>query len=221
MKRILLLSLSLLLLSFNLLGQIKVACVGNSITYGYGIKDRDHQSYPAQLQQQLGSEWEVANFGHSGATLLKKGNKPYWNLSEYKAALDFAPDVVIIKLGTNDSKPENWDNNKNDYAPDFKALIDSFRQLPSKPYVIIGLPVQVVEDHWTIKKAILENEITPILKDLIKSEKTGFIDFKKALNGHDDLFPDMIHPNAEGATYMATEAAKRLKKYKRKIEKRK
>lgn len=221
MKRILLLSLSLLLLSFNLLGQIKVACVGNSITYGYGIKDRDHQSYPAQLQQQLGTEWEVANFGHSGATLLKNGNKPYWKVKEYKAALDFAPDVVIIKLGTNDAKNINWDTHAAEYANDYKDMIESFRNLPSKPFVIIGLPVQVVKDKWTIRKTVVENEITPILKDLIKSEKTGFIDYKKALNGHDDLFPDTIHPNAEGATYMATEAAKRLKKYKRKIEKRK
>lgn len=33
---------------------IKVACVGNSITYGAGISNREKNSYPAQLQYYLG-----------------------------------------------------------------------------------------------------------------------------------------------------------------------
>lgn len=218
MKKRFSLTLILLCITLSAFSQIKVACVGNSITYGFGIKDRDNDSYPAQLAKLLGNEWQVGNFGHSGATLLKNGNKPYWNLTEYKAALEFNPDVVIIKLGTNDSKPINWDKHKTEYASDYKALIQSFRDLPSKPFIIIGLPVQVVKDKWTIRKSVVEEEITSILKTLIKSEKTGVINFKKPLEGHDDLLPDFIHPNAEGAGLMAKEAAKRLKKYKQKIE---
>ena len=193
-----------LCISVSIFGQIKVACVGNSITYGYGIKNPEKNSYPAQLAQLLGSEWEVANFGHSGATLLKNGNKPYWNLPEYRAALEFNPDVVIIKLGTNDSKPENWSDHGKEYIPDYKALIESFRALPSHPYVIIGLPVQVVKNTWTIKKEVVENEITPLLKELIKDEKTGVINFRKPLKKHDNLLPDNIHPNKEGAGLMLT-----------------
>lgn len=213
-------SILFLFITLASFGQIKVACVGNSITYGFGIKDRDHHSYPAQLGTLLGTAWEVTNFGHSGATLLKNGNKPYWNLPEYKAALASNPDVVIIKLGTNDSKTINWDSHGTEYASDYKALIKAFRDLPSKPFIIIGLPVQVVKDKWTIRKTVVEEEITSILKDLIKSEKTGYINFKKPLKDHDDLLPDFIHPNAEGARLMAKEAAKTLKKYQKKITKR-
>src|ERR1017187_8508802 len=61
----------------------RVACVGDSITYGFGIADREHQSYPAQLGALLGSDWDARNYGVSGATLLKAGGAPYWNQDAY------------------------------------------------------------------------------------------------------------------------------------------
>src|SRR3712207_5545352 len=82
----------------------RVACVGDSITYGAGVSGREKNSYPAVLGQWLGTKWDVRNFGVSGATLLKKGNRPYWKQQKFADALQFKPDVVIIKLGTNDSK---------------------------------------------------------------------------------------------------------------------
>lgn len=56
---------------------VKVACIGDSITYGLGLEDRDRDSYPAQLQRLLGAEYQVGNFGKSGATLLRHGHRPY------------------------------------------------------------------------------------------------------------------------------------------------
>lgn len=88
---------------------IKVACVGDSITFGAGIKNREKDSYPAQLQAMLGSGFKVGNFGISARTLLKKGDRPYWKEQIYRDALAFQPDYVIIKLGTNDIKPKNWE----------------------------------------------------------------------------------------------------------------
>lgn len=88
-----------------------VACVGDSITYGAGIPNRQHNSYPAQLGrmlQEFDSRWECRNYGVSGATLLRNGDLPYVQQSAYQQARAAAPDVVIIKLGTNDSKPVNW-----------------------------------------------------------------------------------------------------------------
>src|SRR5687768_5658034 len=57
--------------------KIRVACVGDSITFGSGVKDRETNNYPAQLGRMLGEKWEVRNFGVSGATMLRKGDKPY------------------------------------------------------------------------------------------------------------------------------------------------
>ena len=94
---------------------IKVACIGNSITDGFGIDMRTAYGYPAQLQQLLGKDYWVKNFGVSSRTMLNKGDYPYMNEMAWKDALAFKPDIVIIKLGTNDSKPENWQ-----YAAEFK-----------------------------------------------------------------------------------------------------
>ena len=86
--------ISILLLILPLLAvaqeKTKVACIGNSVTYGYGHKEPAKTSYPSQLQQMLGEKYEIRNFGHSGATLLNKGHRPYINLHEYKAALAFS-----------------------------------------------------------------------------------------------------------------------------------
>ena len=87
--------------------KIKIACIGNSITYGYGIEGRETNSYPAQLQTLLGKEFEVTNFGVSATTLLTNGNNPYIQTPEYQQALESNPDIVFIKLGTNDSKQIN------------------------------------------------------------------------------------------------------------------
>ena len=139
--------------------KIKVACIGDSITFGAGIKDRDHNSYPAQLGKLLGEGWEVRNFGVNGHTLLKKGDHPYVNSGQYKAALAFQPDVVIIKLGTNDSKPNNW-RQKNAFIGDYLRMIDSFRKLESQPVVWLCKAVPVfpeqprVSDHGPLVLAL-------------------------------------------------------------------
>jgi len=84
---------------------VRVACVGDSITFGAGVEDRDKNHYPAVLGGLLGTSFDVRNFGRSGATLSSSGDLPYRDTDEFKAATAFAPDVVVIKLGTNDTKP--------------------------------------------------------------------------------------------------------------------
>ena len=90
---------------------VKIACIGNSITYGAFIPNREKNSYPAQLQAYLGKDYEVRNFGVSGSTLLSKGDFPYINTHAYMDSQKFLPDIVLIKLGTNDTKPQNWKRN--------------------------------------------------------------------------------------------------------------
>ncbi|MBQ2341699.1 MAG: hypothetical protein II385_03520, partial [Bacteroidaceae bacterium] len=120
--------------------KVKVACVGNSITYGAFIDNREKYHYPAQLQGYLGEEYEVRNFGLNGATLLLQGDYPYMKSPQYQQSLDFQPDIVIIKLGTNDTKPWNWEH-KADFRKDYKTLIDSYRALSSKPRIILLTPL--------------------------------------------------------------------------------
>src|SRR6266478_2934092 len=82
--------------------KIKVACIGAGITEGATLENRKTQSYPAQLQTMLGEGYEVVNYGVSGCTMLRKGDKPYWNMPAYKEALAYKPNIVLIDLGGND-----------------------------------------------------------------------------------------------------------------------
>ena len=107
--------------------QIKIACVGNSITYGSTIVNREKNAYPRQLQAMLGKEYEIRNFGVSGTTLLKNGNHPYWNTLEYEDAKNFAPDILFVKLGTNDSKLGNR-SHLDEFNDNYIELIQSFKQ---------------------------------------------------------------------------------------------
>lgn len=183
-------------------GQIRVACVGDSITYGDGIEQRETKSYPAVLDQLLGPQFEVRNLGVNGATLLKKGDKPYWAQPEFQAVSEFNPDAIIVMLGTNDTKPDNWTSREN-FANDLRAMVDYFTRLPSKPRIWICLPVPVYETRWGIREEVLVQEVIPAIQKVADEKEIPLIDLHDALNQRPDLFPDKIHPNAAGAALMA------------------
>ncbi|MDD2798011.1 MAG: GDSL-type esterase/lipase family protein [Bacteroidales bacterium] len=204
--------------NFIIHAQIKVACIGNSITYGAGIEHRDSLSYPAQMSRILGKNWQVENFGVSGATLLKNGDKPYWKLTRMAEAMAFNPDAVVIKLGTNDSKPQNW-KYKDEYIKDYLTLIDTLRALPSHPIIFVCLPAPAYGSRWGINDSIIQVDVIPMVKSVAKQRKLEIINLNKLLANQPELFPDLIHPNAKGAGVMAEKIAKVLKKSKRKIEK--
>ena len=188
---------------------VKVACVGDSITEGTGVLDRKAQAYPAQLQRMLGDKWLVGNFGKSARTLLNAGDFPYQTTGPLKEALEFKPDVVIIMLGTNDSKPQNW-KFKDNFVGDYKDLIGKFRALESKPRIFICRLVPVVgEERFSIRKQVVEEEL-PLIEKIAKEEQTGVIDMHAALEGHPELLRDGVHPNAAGATLMAKAAYRSL-----------
>lgn len=181
---------------------IKVACIGNSITAGYGIKDKLKNAYPAQLERMLGKDYEIKNFGVSGRTLLSKGNAPYIKTNAYKEALSYSPHIVIIKLGTNDSKPFNWPN-RDDFKVDYQNLIKSFQDLESKPTIYLCLAVPVFKSEGRINDKIVANEINPLIKEIAQEQNLELIDLYTPLLGRGDLFPDSIHPNEKGAAEMA------------------
>lgn len=197
--------------------QIKVACIGNSITYGAGIENREVNSYPAQLQVLLGDAWEVENFGVSGATMLKKGDKPYWEEEAWQGALKMVPDVVVIKLGTNDSKPQNWDRHSAEFRADYIEMIEALRAVNENVIVFVCLPVPAYEVRWGIREKVITDEVIPITKRVRKATKAKQINLYRPLSGHEEMFPDKIHPNAEGSGVMAAVIAKKLSKVKKKV----
>lgn len=189
---------------------LRVACVGDSITFGAGVEQRDKNNYPKVLGELLGAKFETRNFGRSGATLLKQGDLPYCTTKEFEDAIDYQPNIVILKLGTNDSKPQNWDKHKAEFATDARELVAHFQALPSKPRVFVCLPVPVYETKWGINEPVVKGEVIPILQQVAKDMKLPTIDLYTALTGRPELFPDKIHPNAAGAKVIAETVAKAL-----------
>jgi acyl-CoA thioesterase I len=179
-----------------------VACVGDSITFGSGVEGRESNSYPAVLQRLLGAKFEVGNFGVSGATLLKKGDKPYWKEEAFKQAAASRPDIVVVKLGTNDSKPQNR-TNMTEFAGDLRALVDHFAGLESKPRIYLCLPVPVYKTQWGINEDAVANEVIPAIKKVAAEKRLPVIDLHTALANKKEMFPDNVHPNAAGAKLMA------------------
>ena len=190
-------------------GAIRVACVGDSITAGVGTANAAFLSYPQQLQRLLGGPWQVSNFGVSGTTLLNAGDRPYQKTEAFQKALKFEPDVVVIMLGTNDTKPQNW-SLKGQFVADYQDLLSKFSQLPSKPRIFICHPVPVPgAGNFGINEAGVQEEI-PLLDALAEQDQLGVIDMHGALAGKDVLIPDRVHPNTEGAAIMAKTVYKAL-----------
>jgi len=192
------------------LAPIRVVCVGNSITAGAGASDAAH-AYPAQLGSLLGSKYMVLNCGVSGRTLLKKGDFPFWNESKYADAKNFDPQIVIIALGTNDSKPYNWVY-KSEFYTDYASMINEFRSGGKNPHIFVCLPPPSFSDNFDISNSVIYNQIIPIVDSLCTTMGTSKIDYYHNLLSSGNNFPDGIHPNDAGALIMAKIAYSALTK---------
>ena len=177
---------------------VRVACIGNSITFGAGIRNRSRDSYPSVLARMLGDSYWVKNFGVSARTMLNKGDHPYMNEPAYKNALAFNPNIVVIKLGTNDSK-----SFKADFMKDAQNMINAFKGLPSQPKIYLCYPSKAYLTGDGINDDIISKEIIPMIKKLAKKNDLSVIDLHTAMDGMPELFPDRIHPNEKGAQVMA------------------
>lgn len=179
----------------------KIACVGDSITYGYNLSNPTTESYPARLQALLGREHTVQNFGVSGTTVLKQSDHPYWGESAYTASGTFGPDIVIVMLGTNDTKPQNWTRQAN-FVTDYQDLVDHYRMLGAVVYVATPPPVYG-SGAFDIQPDVLANQVVPRVRQLATDMNAPLVDVFTALSGKPQNFPDNVHPNAAGAQLIA------------------
>ena len=203
----LLITLSALLLFLPCLAKdkIKVACVGDSVTYGYGIPDREKDSYPSQLQALLGADYDVRNFGHNGATLLNHGHRPYTTLPEYGESLDFKADMVVIHLGLNDTDPRNWPNYSEEFIPDYKALIEDYRKANPSARIWICLMTPIMHGHHRFQSGTRDwhAQEQRAIRQIAATSDVELIDLYSPLFVRPDLFADNLHPDVEGAGIMA------------------
>ena len=182
----------------------RVACIGDSITWGFTLLRPSKQSYPALLQEMLGPEYEVRNFGHNDAAARFDADTPYIKKRVYQKSIEWNPDIVLIMLGTNDTKRRNWDPNI--FRCDYTELVKTYMALPAKPRVILIAPIRI---HLPFKIPVLglypetmEEGVRPAIKEIAAKLGLEFVDLV-------DLFPDStymmdgVHPQAAGARLLA------------------
>lgn len=211
MKKLNLLLVALLAFASISLAQspIKIACVGNSITQGPGRDNPD--SYPLQMQAILGEAYEVVNFGVSGRTLLRKGDYPYWNEPQFQQVKDFKADILIIMLGTNDSKPQNWQY-ASEFRQDYLDMIAEFKKtMPADGKVYVIMPVPVTRENFGITPEVMNNEQRMMIMDIARDSGSELIDLYTPLMNKTELLPDGVHPNTEGLGIMASVIARAIR----------
>ena len=205
MSRYLLLPLLSLLLSAHATSAAnrRIACVGNSITYGYDLWV-EKESYPVQLDSLLPAADTVGNFGVSGKTMIRAVGDAYWGQTAFLNARAFLPSQVVIELGTNDSKDYIWTWYKQNFATDYRAMIDTFRILSSRPEVWVTLQPRVNNPSWGMYDTTIDRHVNPLILQVALEKGAPVIDLHAAMSGHPEWFQaDSVHPNAAGAKALA------------------
>ncbi|MDR1999730.1 MAG: GDSL-type esterase/lipase family protein, partial [Frankiaceae bacterium] len=184
---------------------VKVAAVGDSITFGAGTSNFNTKSFPAQVQAMVGSGYQVTDYGVSGTTLMTKGGAPYINTGQYTQSHSANPDVVLLQLGTNDALPGNFLQIAT-FAADYQAMVQSYLSLPSHPVVYAELPP-------TIQSSNMGGYNDPNLRDIIGRTLgalsdpafagVSIIDNHTLTRDAAAFYPDTVHPSDAGAMQLA------------------
>ncbi len=186
----------------------RIACIGDSLTWGFGLSDPWRESYPVVLQEMLrekvGESYEVRNFGCNGASVRADSYAGYVETSAFRSSLAWEPDIVLLMLGSNDASPYDWDPDA--FRRDYEHIVAAYRELPSAPRIILIAPPRIHrvlgETFMGLSPEILEEGIRPTIRAIAAAAGLEFIDLV-------DLFPDArycfdgVHPQASGAQMMA------------------
>jgi len=178
-------------------GKKHIVCVGDSITFGAGVVPfQKWRSYPAYLQELLGKDYQVMNFGLSGRTLLSTGDMPYTKEPHYAKAFQIENVHYLIMLGTNDSKPHNWEEAR--YREELAALL---LRCKSKGNVTVMKPPKAFPSKKTgevpfdVQDDVL-CAIGGIIDETARELEVPVIDLYTFTQNHPEWFPDGVHPDA-------------------------
>lgn len=193
---------------------VRFGFLGNSVTIGSGLSNPDIECYPAQianlLEEKYGDTCIVSNYAVSGRTLLKKGDFPLWDEPLFQSGWVAAPDICFICLGTNDTKPYNWDVYGDEFHLDYLAMMDTFKLRNPNVKFIVCYPPPAFAVVWDIRNEIILDGVIPVVDSVLTEREAILIDFYNPLIDSVDLFSDKIHPNATGAKVMAKIAFDRI-----------
>ena len=197
---------------------LKVACVGDSITFGFGLADRARESYPAVLQTLLDADspgaFEVRNFGNSGRGIYldsMRGNEKrgFRHMPEHRAALEWRPDIVICNLGINDCgeyiKEFAGGRKRGQFRDDYLALLSDYKARNPGVRIYIWTKLAPLAPGQKFYRSPEPFLMQADLEEVARRAGAAGIDMQEPLREKMDsiLAKDKIHPDAEGAAIIA------------------
>jgi lysophospholipase L1-like esterase len=192
------LSTALFLIAQNTPKQIRIACVGDSITAGV----ETYAGYPIYMQQKLGNNYSVKNFGVVAATVMLNTIKPYLDQPAFQNAKLYQPDIVVIMLGTNDAHILNYPNIER-FKADYEILISETRSIQSRPRIFLVKPPPIFQNDLNLSNTNLIEGIIPRIEEIANEQGLQTIDVCSALINHPEYFIDGVHPNKQGSEVIA------------------
>ncbi len=172
----------------------RVACLGDSITQLCG--------YPEYLQTLLGNNSIVGNFGVSGATVNFRSDIAYYFQPEFRNATTFDPTTVIIMLGTNDARTDNYQQISK-FVADYERLISRIQALNSKPQIFLVEPPPIFNNTLNLNSTDFVQGVIPRIEQVANATGLPIINVYTPLINHPEYFPDGVHPTCEGAQLIA------------------
>lgn len=187
-------------------GQIKIACVGDSITYGHGTTGWPKNNYPSVLKKLLGDDYHVNNYGVSAHAVQDTSDRPYETLEHYQQSLAYDADIVVFMMGSNDAKPENWKDAAS-FEEDLLRLLESYGDAriilctPATAFFLDG-QTEGVTNH-DIQPLVVE-EIAEVTRKVAAEHGYELLDIHQLTGAHPEWFEkDGVHPNNDGAAAIA------------------
>jgi len=191
--------------------KIKVATVGDSITQGLiddSGKYNTQTPYSIFLQEYLGNDYEVKNFGLSARGIYDGHEYPYKTTEEYKNSLAYEADVYVIMFGTNDAKTAYWNDIKASYKQIYADFIDIYLSLPSKPQIYIGVPGPCFEgDFYKDRPEDIMEEMRSIVREVAKEKNIKTVDLQEKFGNKKEYFLDGLHINIDAGKIISKDFA--------------
>lgn len=172
-------------------GAIKVATVGDSLTYGYGLENRERDAYPSILAEKLGHHYQVSNFGLSGRSLQSTSDYPYLQEKNTQLSLESEADIVIIMIGSNDSRSPYW--NKERFIKEYGEMVDRYLKMPSQPDVYLLVPPYVPTSRFGLNNDIVRTELQEIIPRIAEERGLEWINFYPLTERHLEYYSDGLH----------------------------
>ena len=206
--------------------EIKIACLGDSITQAVNLDTLDHYqelAWPHVLKEALGAE-KVVNLGIGGSSIGR-----YWAdaFVDRYTEIPEDTDLIFVMGGTNDGFCASFVEfgNSEERAPrtfwgDLDELMDGLKEDYPEAEVIFLTPIpNSLHDYLKAERKYLmpQEEFSEVIITLAEEHGMEVFDLYNSniLDGHDKdnilhLMPDGVHPNAEGYRILGEHVAAEL-----------